>query len=40
MSSRLRGMAANLALALFSIALVLGMAEAVLRVLARQTRGG
>jgi len=39
-SPRLRGMAANLALALFSIALVLGMAEVVLRVLARQTRGG
>jgi hypothetical protein len=39
-SPRLRGMAANLALAVFSIALVLGMAEVVLRVLARQTRGG
>ena len=33
-------MAANLALAVFSIALVLGMAEVVLRVLAGQTRGG
>ncbi|HEU0090827.1 MAG TPA: SGNH/GDSL hydrolase family protein, partial [Vicinamibacteria bacterium] len=40
MSPRLRAMAANLALAVFSIALVLGTAEVVLRVLARQTRGG
>ena len=40
MSPRLRALAANLALAAFSIALVLVFAEVVLRVLARETRGG
>ena len=40
MSRRLRALAANLALAAFSIALVVGAAEVVLRVLARQTKGG
>ncbi|HET6899214.1 MAG TPA: hypothetical protein VFK70_12730, partial [Vicinamibacteria bacterium] len=40
MSPRLRTLAANLALAAFSVALVLAFAEVVLRVLARETRGG
>jgi SGNH hydrolase-like domain, acetyltransferase AlgX len=39
-SSRLRSLAANLALATFSVALVLLAAEAVLRVLARTGKGG
>jgi hypothetical protein len=39
-SPRLRALATNLALAAFSIALVLVFAEVVLRVLARETRGG
>ena len=40
MSPRLRAWAANLALAVFSVTLVLGAAEVVLRVLARTTKGG
>jgi hypothetical protein len=39
-SPRLRALAANLALSAFSVLLVLAAAEVVLRVLARQTKGG